>query len=107
MDWHVAVDTKDNLVVILVVPAAANGTASVILGKLYPLLKCDILDVSFQLLPFSDHLLVRYFHHVQLVHLVHDLAVSEFVPSLLRQLQLFQEINLELAWVIDVKQKEA
>jgi hypothetical protein len=107
MHWHIAVDAKYYLIVIFIVSTAADCTTSIILRKLNPLLKCKIFNVSFQFFPFCNVSLILILDHIERIHLVHDLSVSHFVHSLLRQLEFFQKIDLQFAWIVDVEQEQA
>lgn len=85
---HRAVYTEDNLVMILIVATATDGTASIVLSDLSPLQIADIFDIVLELLPLGFvYLLAITGGLVHFVHLIHDLPVPQLVPFLLRQLQ--------------------
>ena len=108
MDRHGAMNAKHDLIVILIVTTATNSATSVVLGNLSPLLQADVLDIILKLKSFGlVNIISIALCLVHLVHLIHDLAISELIPLLLRQLKLLKEICLQLAWIINVQQKQA
>jgi len=69
---------KHDLVVILIVSNTADGATSIILGNLGALLQTELLDPLFKFFSLCLGRLI-----LNLVQLVHDLAVSHLISSLL------------------------
>ena len=78
MHRHGTSYAKHDLVVILIVSNTADGATSIILGNLGALLQTELLDPLFKFFSLCLGRLI-----LNLVQLVHDLAVSHLISSLL------------------------
>ena len=97
MNGHGASYAKHDLVIILIVTDAADGTTSIILGNLCTLLQTKLLDPIFKLFPLCLGRLI-----LNRVQLIHDLAIPDLISTLLRQFELLEEVRLQLARIVDV-----
>lgn len=105
MNRHSTLLAKDNLVVVFVISNAADGTTSIFLSYLGTLMHTKLLDISLERISFSlIHSFLRH-HWFHLIHLVKDFAVLLVVSSLLTELNHFQKVCLQLAWVVNIHQK--
>lgn len=100
---HRAPAAKHNLVVIFIVANPADRAALIVLSHVGSMLVVQADDALLQLLPLGLVVLSLLDQGVDLFHLVQYLFVANVIPPLLAQLQFLEEVVLELARVVDVK----